>query len=265
VVTDETKSWAKEAIKKEASTPFRPASNSLAVLYFNNKTGRSDLDVLRKGIAIVLMTDLAKVNEIQLVERVKLQALAEELDLGTNAIVDAATTPRIGKLLGAALLVGGDILMQKMDRFEFEADLLKVPTETTFGNAAAAGKLIDEFFLMEKELLFDIIRALKIELAAELQIELKKNLTESLKALQYFVEGIEHSDCRDYTTARKSYVKALEEDPNFTLAEEAIKEIDAIIAAGMKPQAYTKSDKPEKRRSGRSCRSRRNTILRGLR
>ena len=210
VVTEETRSWAKKIVEQEESIGSKPAPNTLAVLYFNNKTGDSDLDILRKGLSIVLMTDLYQVKEIQLVERIKVQALMEEMELGVTGIVDPQTKPRVGRLLGAAHLVGGDILLQTRDRFQLEADLLKVPTETIFGNAKAEGKLIEEFFRMEKELVFHIIAALKIELAPEQQRALKKPFTDSLEALRFFVQAIEYSDRGNYDKARECYAKALQ-------------------------------------------------------
>ncbi len=261
VVTDATKSWAKKALQQEDAIGSEPAFNTLAVLYFDNKTECSELDILRKGLTITLTTDLSRVKGIQLVERVKMQALAEELDLGVTGIVDAKSMPRVGRLLGAAHLVGGDILKQKNDRFQLKAGLLKVPTETTFGNAKAEGKLIQDFFRMEKDLLFDIIRALKIELGTEQQAALRRPLTKSLKALRFFIEGIEHSDLGDYEKANESYAKALQEDPNLALAEEAIQEIESMGA-----EAYSApSPPPKSRSSGKKCQGKRNKLLRGMR
>jgi TolB-like protein len=265
VVTEETRSWAKKVIEQEESIGSKPASNALAVLYFNNKTGDSDLDILRKGLTIVLMTDLSKVKEIQLVERVKVQALMEEMELSVAGIVEAESKPRVGRLLGASHLVGGDILLQTSDRFRLEADLLKVPSETIFGNAKAEGKLIEEFFRMEKELVFDIIRALKIELAPEQQRALKEHFTDSLEALRFFVHAIEHSDRGDFDKARECYTKALQADPNLGLAQQGIQEINATLSSGRGAEGYSKPNRSRKRPSGKSCRRGRNRIMRGLR
>ncbi|MBE9580499.1 MAG: hypothetical protein IMF18_02650 [Proteobacteria bacterium] len=81
MVTEEVRSWAKEALEQEKALKTISAPNTVAILYFYNKTEWSNLDLLQKGLTIMLITDLSKVEEIQIVERVKLQALVEELDL----------------------------------------------------------------------------------------------------------------------------------------------------------------------------------------
>jgi TolB-like protein len=261
VVTDATKSWAKRTLQQEETINSQPAFNTLAVLYFHNKTGLSELDLLEKGLAIVLMTDLSQVETIQLVERVKVQALVEELGLGTSGIVDSETKPRVGRLLGAAHLVGGDIAKQKLDQFKLEATLLKAQTGTIFGEPEAEGRLIEDFFRMEKDLLFGIIKELRIELTPKKKTELQRRFTNSLQALRHFVEGIEHSDRGDYEKARESYSKALKEDPNLSIAEQAVQEIKSIL-----PEGYsTPNSSLRKKVSSKSCRGKRNKFLRGMR
>jgi curli biogenesis system outer membrane secretion channel CsgG len=62
----------------------------------------------------MLITDLSEVKGLQIVERIKLQALVEEMGLGASGLVEANTAPRVGKLLGAQWLIGGDILDGKL-------------------------------------------------------------------------------------------------------------------------------------------------------
>src|SRR5690349_1247899 len=50
----------------------------VAILYFDNNTGKTDFDGLGRGIAAMLITDLSKVPEIQLVERDRMQAVLDE-------------------------------------------------------------------------------------------------------------------------------------------------------------------------------------------
>ena len=222
VITQEVKLWAKKALQQEKTLKTTTAPNTLAVLYFHNQTGWSKLDLLQKGLALMLITDLSKIREIKVLERVKMQALVEELGLGISGLVEAKTFPRVGRLLGAQHLVGGDIVKGKMEDFQLKSDLLKVPTERVFGQAMAEGKLLSELFRMEKDLVFEIIKLLKIELLSELRKELEKPLTTSTEALFYFLQGIKYSDWGDFDKAKESHVAALNEDPDFALAAEAI-------------------------------------------
>ena len=202
VVTEEVRSWAKEALEQEKALETISAPNTVAVLYFYNKTEWSNLDPLQKGLTLMLMTDLSKVEGIQIVERVKLQALVEELDLGVSGLVESETASRVGRLLGAEHLVGGDIITSKIDQFKLKSSLLKVSTEEVFGEPIVEGELLAELFRMEKELLFEIVEELKIKLSPEQEAELRKPLTDNLKALLYFFQGIEQSDLGNHVCLR---------------------------------------------------------------
>lgn len=248
VITQEVKLWAKKALQQEKTLKTTTAPNTLAVLYFHNQTGWSKLDLLQKGLALMLITDLSKIKGIKVLERVKMQALVEELGLGISGLVEAKTFPRVGRLLGAQHLVGGDIVKGKMEDFQLKSDLLKVPTERVFGQAMAEGKLLSELFRMEKDLVFEIIKLLKIELLSELRKELEKPLTTSTEALFYFLQGIKYSDWGDFDKAKESHVAALNEDPGFALAAEAIQEIESLSLEEKK-----------------ACKRDRNRLLRGLR
>lgn len=248
VVTREVKLWAKKALQQEKTLKTTTEPNTLAVLYFHNQTGWSKLDLLQKGLTLMLITDLSKIKEIKVLERVKMQALVEELGLGISGLVEAKTFPRVGRLLGAQHLVGGDIVKGKMENFQFKSDLLKVPTQRAFGQAMAEGKLLSELFRMEKDLVFEIIKLLKIELLSELRKELEKPLTTSTEALFYFFQGIKYSDWGDFDKAKESHVAALNEDPDFALAAEAIQEIESLSLEEKK-----------------ACKRDRNRLVRGLR
>jgi TolB-like protein len=248
VITQEVKLWAKKALQQEKTLKTTTAPNTLAVLYFHNQTGWSKLDLLQKGLTLMLITDLSKIKEINVLERVKMQALVEELGLGISGLVEAKSFPRVGRLLGAQHLVGGDIVKGKTEAFQLTSHLLKVPTERVFGQAMAAGKLPLELFRMEKDLAFEIIKLLKIELLPELRKELEKPLTTSTEALFHFLQGIKYGDWGDFDKAKESHVAALNEDPDFALAAEALEEIESLSLEEKK-----------------ACKKDRNRLLRGLR
>src|SRR5688572_24780539 len=54
---------------------------TVAVLYFDNNSADPQYDVLQKGLADMLVTDLSQVESLQVVEREKLQQLVDELKL----------------------------------------------------------------------------------------------------------------------------------------------------------------------------------------
>jgi TolB-like protein len=228
VVTESLKSWAKQAIEQEQTLKTISTPNTVAVLYFNNRTGWPKIDLLQKGLTLMLITDLSNVKKFKVVERTSLQALVEELGLGEFGLVESGTAPRVGRLLRTEYLVGGDILKHTIDGFQLKSDLLKVSTNEMAGQSTSEGKLLEELFQMEKDLLFEIIKLLKIELSVEEKELLKKPLSISIEALLNLFKGIYNSDRENYREAAIFYEKALKEDPGLGMARDALQEIEEL-------------------------------------
>jgi TolB-like protein len=241
VITDNDRLWARTVIAQEKSLKTAPAPNTLAVLYFHNKTGQPSLDPLQKGFALLLMTDLAQVENIQLVERVRLQALVEELNIGEAGIVDTATAPRVGKLLGASYLVGGDLTGGRASELGVMSDLLQVKNRSSLGQPTAEGQM-EQIFDMEKKILFRIIDLLKIKLTPEKKAKLEKPFTTDINAFLYFIHGIESSDRGNYREAERYYHKAMTDDPHLLPAQDALDELRNLnlVAAPGKSRAMLK-------------------------
>jgi TolB-like protein len=225
IVTDDLKTWAKEVLEQEEKMGALGASNTVAVLYFHNQTGVPEFDLLGKGLSLMILTDLSKAKGIQVVERAKLQALVQEMGLGASGLVDPDTSPRVGRLLGAGHLVGGNILKEKVDAFRLKAGLVNTSSKEVVGRPAVDGKLLVELLRMEKDLVFEIIQSLNVVLTPEEEAAIKQPLTESLAALMSLFKGLEESDLGNYLEAEKAYRKALQQDPNLTIAETFLEEL----------------------------------------
>jgi TolB-like protein len=174
----------------------------------------------------MLITDLSTVKDLQVVERVRLQALVEELGLGTSGIVEPGTAPRVGKLLGARWLVEGDI-NGGQQKLGVQSDILEVPVERVLGRPASEGQL-EELFRMEKDLLFEILKLVKIDVTPDERTRLMKPCSTRWSALLYLFKGVDASDRGEYQDAAELYEKALREDPQICLAGDALTELNAL-------------------------------------
>ncbi len=226
VVTDEDREWAKEALKREAALKGVASTNTVAVLYFRNETGDSAIDPLSKGLALMLISDLSQVPGLKVVERVKLQALLEEMGLGASGLVEPGTAPRVGRLLRAYWLIEGTLEGAK-DRLRALSDLFAVPKGAVVGRPSAQGNL-EEVFELEKSLLFSILRYLKVKLTPELEEQLRKYPTRDVRALMAYFRGIDASDCGRYGEAVAFYQRALRIDPEFFWASQALRELEEL-------------------------------------
>jgi hypothetical protein len=87
---------------------------------------------------------------------------------------------------------------------------------------------MDEFFKLEKKVLFNIIDQLKIPVSPEKRKELKAPASTKTSALLSFFIGIDHSDNGKYIEAANMYKQALIEDPDFNMAKNALKELKGM-------------------------------------
>ncbi|MEA1934329.1 MAG: CsgG/HfaB family protein [Thermodesulfobacteriota bacterium] len=246
VITEDIRQWARETVAQEKALETIQTANTVSVLYFKNKSGRNNLNPLQKGFAVMLITDLAKVKELTVVERVRLEALVQELKLGMSGMVDSDSAPRLGQFLGAEYLVGGSISMTRaINEFAINSLRLNVPEEKIDGRAETRGELLTKIFEMEKDLLFKIIAHFNIQLTDEEKVELKKIPTESLLALINLFQAIENSDRGDYLEAARLYQEALREDPEFELARiflEELRDLDLWDSAEKEVEAYSEPE-----------------------
>ena len=101
--------WALPAVSGAQDT--RPG---IAVLPFENGGSygqdKENFDALEKGIAGMLISELAQNPGARVVDRSETQRLLDEQNLGKDGRVDAATAAKIGKLVGAKYMVMGNFI-----------------------------------------------------------------------------------------------------------------------------------------------------------
>jgi len=104
---------------------------TVAVMYFTNSAlvNHAEYEPLSKGIAEMLITELAASPALQVVERDRLQKLLEEQNLSGTGKVDQETAVQLGKILGARhMLMGGFVIDP---RKTMRLDLRAVDVETS--------------------------------------------------------------------------------------------------------------------------------------
>jgi TolB-like protein len=85
----------------------------VAVLEFTNASiGKDarDYDGLGKGIADLLITDMASNQKVRLVDRDRIQTVLQEQNLVKSGSIDPQTAVRVGKILGAQYAVVGTFM-----------------------------------------------------------------------------------------------------------------------------------------------------------
>lgn len=108
-----TMAFALFAMPLTAQDDTRP---TLAVLPFVNSAigdANQELAPLSKGIADLLIIELAQNPGIRVVERENIEAILQEQNLARDGRVDDATAARIGRLLGAKHIVTGSFVTDR--------------------------------------------------------------------------------------------------------------------------------------------------------
>lgn len=95
------------ALAQEKSlTAAAPQPNSIAVQAFASR-GDPEYRVMAKGIAAMVIADLAKVPGLKVLERERVQQIVDELKLSESGLVDPGTAVRTGRLMRAERVIVG--------------------------------------------------------------------------------------------------------------------------------------------------------------
>jgi len=201
---------AREATLGTGEAPPR----SLAVLPWAFVGSDSTLRPLERGIAHLLLTDLAKVSRLVLVERERVQVLLEEMAAGTNGRVDPATAARSGRLLGAAHVLQGVVRETADGRgVTLEAQVVR----TRDGEVAATGRVsegLTDLYAMEKAIVFQVLDQLGIPLSPAESREISERPRADLQAFLAFSRGLEAGDRGDWQAASTFFARAATRDPS---------------------------------------------------
>lgn len=213
---------------------------TVAVLYFTYDGTDKELLVLKKGLAEMLITDLASLGTVRLVERMRLEAVLGELKLGRTKAIDKRSANRIGKLLGARYLVWGSYF-KTFGAFCLTSKVIEVERGLTLPGGKACGKPAD-FLSLYKKVQTSLANTLETRLtvasagsahhparatpqkrrarrkarAAKLAKRLPVRLT-TQTALAY-ARALDAKDRGDTRLARRELKKLLREQPDFKQA-----------------------------------------------
>jgi TolB-like protein len=199
----------------------------IAVLPFDNSGSygqdKENFDALQKGIAGMLISELAANPAARVVEREQIQSLLDEQHLGATGQVDPQTAAKVGKLVGARYIITGTFVDFYGD---FRVDLRLVNTETS--------EIIKvESDRMQRDHLFDIIRSLATRLMKDVNLPpLPKNVSDQrmsrqvpTEALTYYSRALLYQDRGQKDKAIDMYNRALAIFPEYAEAQTGLQRV----------------------------------------
>lgn len=200
---------------------------TLAVAYFDNNSGSTEYDPLRKGLADMLITDLVNLSNLRVVERDRLNAVLDELKLGQTKLVDKTSAVKMGKLLSAEYVLTGGMTISN-ETMRIDARVIKVES----GNAVSAQRVdgpLTDFFAVEKDLVEALIKDLLIKVLPEERSKLRRNQTQSYQAFNSYSQGLDAKDQGRDAAAAKLFQQALDADPAYAAAKNQLERITALL------------------------------------
>jgi len=230
-----------------AATPIgriaTPApKKSVAVLYFDNYTGKSDYDPLGRGIASMMISDLSAVQEIQLVERERMQDLIKEVDQQGTKYFDSTTAVKVGRMVGAQYIVVGAFAALN-PQMRIDTRVVRVETGEIVKTAQVSGDE-DKFFDLEQKLANKLIDGLGVALSPDGQQRLanqqKANRIDAVSTLLGFSRALALYDRGDFVGAGKQMVPVLQASPNSLLLRETQAEMKRRATASATDKAKEK-------------------------
>jgi len=204
---------ALEEEKKLEAQP--PKSGTVAVFYFKDVSPDQSFANLQKAMAEMIITDLAQIESLTVLERMRVQYLLTEMKMGQTGIVEKETAPRAGRLLGAENLIVGSL---ETGSIAVKASVASTTTEDIIGAFSVTAEQ-EEFFLLEKEIVYNALKILGVSLTAEEEIRVNEYHTKNLQAAIYLGQGLDALDAGKWKEAKIFFKQALDEDPAFKLAQ----------------------------------------------
>ena len=207
---------ARQALAQEQMLKTQPPqSNVIAVFSYQDTSPDSRFKHLDRAVATLIITDLSQVKSLKVVERLKIQHLLREAQLGESGIVETGTAPRAGSLLGAENLITGTLGPGSMQAKTSMASTSKQAVVSAFSVSTEPNK----FYTLEKEIVYNIVHFLKVPLTEEEKSNISAYHTKNLVAVTFFGQGLEAMDTGKWDEARQFFKKAVVEDPGFELAK----------------------------------------------
>ncbi len=206
---------ARLALKQEKKLEtLPPESGTVAVFYFKDVSPDNTFRHFQKAMAEMIITDLAQIKSLTVLERMRVQFLLAEMQMGQTGIVDQGTAPRAGRLLGAENLIVGSL----------EPGSISVNTtiaSTTQSDVVGAFSVTaeqEQFFELEKEIVFNVVKVLGVTLSPEEKQRMNQYHTQNLQAVLFLGQGLDALDAGKWKDARGFFKMALDEDPGFKIA-----------------------------------------------
>lgn len=159
VIKPATISHGEIVTSSEANPLPHPMIAIMAVADFKNLSPNRSWNYMEAALPDLISVNLLKYPEFKVIERKRLQDVLQELHLPSTGIVDPVSAQRIGKILGANIMVLGSIT-QLGEQVVIILRLVKVETAELIGGVTEYGKSVQEIRMLSENATIKIAEAI---------------------------------------------------------------------------------------------------------
>lgn len=193
------------------------SDNSIAVVNFDGSKLDPDYAPIAFGLAEFTSADLAKVKSLNVIERLKIDVILDELKLSESGYIEKSSAPRVGRLLGSGKIITGSILGIGEENFRLDGMIINTVDSTLQKSTTTEGAIAD-IFSLQKQFVFDILEKLGITITTAERDAIQEVPTESYLAFLAFSRGLYYDKKGMFDAAQQEYNNALSLDGGFQTA-----------------------------------------------
>lgn len=208
--------------------PVQAAENTLAVMYFENKTDPADEARLGEILTDLLITDLSESPQLKVLSSQRLYDLVKLEGREGAKTLDRTVSTDVARRAHAKWMLMGSLL-QVEPRLIATAQLVDVASGAVASAQRASGDEGGDIFALAERLAADIRADLALPTAGDgsapdgagIQVS-----THSTEAYRHYLEGREHRFRYDLDRAREAFLSAVELDSTFAMAYFQLARVD---------------------------------------
>ena len=240
------KDYARQLLAQERLLDTQQLSpKSVVVFPFVYHGDNEEYATLSKGLCEMMITDLSQVKDLQLIERVRLNALLDEMKLGQTGLLDPNTTAKTGRLLTAGQIVFGAYDVRGEDKLHVALEHRDLLDRNKPPARAGASGTLDQLLTLEKRMVFGVIKKMGIEMTQEERERILRVPTRNIQAFITYCKGLEQQDGGQFQAAAASFQQAARMDPTFDVAGEKLMESQALTQADDMETLLVAADDPQ--------------------
>jgi len=192
--------------------------NTVAVMYFENLTDDSDLDIMQKSIVNLLITNLSRYKDLGVVSSQRLFDILKSVGKENDRSISKTTATRIARQANVKYMITGSIL-KAGEIIRVTAEISDVVTGRNMGSDQTDGSGEEDTFNIVDKMTEKVVALLGVTDSqfASQKISIIDVTTSNLEAYKHYQAGMEKKYRFDHYGASKEFEKAVLSDSTFAM------------------------------------------------